>query len=277
MEDALISDLKGRVVFVTGASRGIGRAIALRCAALGARIVIAAKSDVPHHTLEGTIHSVAEEVRALGTDALPVRVDVRDASEIDAAVARAVEEFGGIDVLVNNAGAIALEGVRALPLKRFDLMMQVNVRGSYACARACLPHLMGSANPHILNISPPLTTRASWLGRHLGSAVSKFGMTMCALGFAEELKPFGIAANALWPRTLILTDATRVFFPDLVARTRHPRIMADAAAWIISQDSRRMTGRTLIDEDVLREAGVTDLSEYAVQPRASLAPDIYLD
>jgi citronellol/citronellal dehydrogenase len=270
-------DLKGKTIFITGASRGIGRAIALRCARDGANIVIAAKTADPHPKLEGTIHSVAEEVERAGGRALPLQVDIREDESVFGAVTRAVETFGGIDALVNNASAINLTGTLATPMKRYDLMQDINTRGTYLCSQACLPHLLKAANPHILTLSPPLNLNARWFAPHVAYTIAKYGMSMCTLGMAAEFKGQGVAVNSLWPRTTVATAAVETFFPQALAMSRKPQIMADAAYIILSGDSRARTGRFFIDEEVLREAGVKDLDQYALNPGQPLAPDIFLD
>lgn len=269
--------LAGRTVFITGASRGIGRAIALRCARDGARVVITGKTDAPHPTLSGTIHSVAAEVHAAGGEALAIQLDVRDQDAVSTAVEQAARRFGGIDVLVNNASAISLTSTAATPLKRWDLMHQVNVRGTFACAQACLPWLERSPNPHILTLSPPLNLKPRWFRDHVAYSVSKYGMSLCTLGFAAEFAARGIAANSLWPRTTIATAAVEVYFPEAVSASRTPRIMADAAWWVLTQPATQCTGNFFVDEEVLRAAGVTDFSVYAVTPGAPLAADLFLD
>ena len=270
--------LKGKTLFITGASRGIGKAIALRAARDGAHVVIAAKTTTPHPRLPGTIYTPAEEIEAAGGRALPLVVDVRDEARIAAAVAQTVETFGGLDILVNNASAIFPAGTVETPMKRFDLMHQVNVRGTYACSQACIPHLRNAENPHILNLSPPLNMEARWFASHVAYTMSKYGMSMCVLGMAEELKPLGIAVNALWPRTTIATAAIKNLLggDEIMRRSRKPEIIGDAAHWILTQDSRTCTGNFFVDEDVLRAAGVTDFSAYAVEPGMELAPDFFL-
>ena len=276
-----MSSLRGQTLFITGASRGIGKAIALRAARDGANIVVAAKTTEPHPTLPGTIFTAAQEIEAAGGAALAVAVDIRDEQQVDAAIAQAVERFGGIDILVNNASAISLTGTLDTPMKRFDLMHQVNVRGTYLCSQKALPHLRRSAHPHILNLAPPLhsTLHAKWFAPHLAYTMAKYGMTLCVLGMAEEFRGDGIAVNALWPRTAIDTEAIRLIAgPDARKRTRSVEIMADAAHIVLCQPSREVTGRFLIDEEVLREAGVTDLSQY--QPPGvsdeQLMPDFFV-
>ena len=257
--------LKEKTLFITGASRGIGKAIALRAARDGARIVIAAKTTTPHPTLPGTIFTAAEDIERAGGEALAVAMDVRDEAQVESAVAQAVARFGGLDILVNNASAISMTGTLATPMKRFDLMHQVNVRGTYLCSQKAIPHLARAANPHILNIAPPLdsTLRARWFAPHVGYTMAKYGMTLCVLGMSEELRTQGIAVNALWPRTAIDTEAIRLIAGQAARqRTRSPEIMADAAYEMVTQSSREYTGRFMIAEEVLREAGVTDLSRY---------------
>jgi citronellol/citronellal dehydrogenase len=258
--------LQGKTVFITGASRGIGRAIGLRAARDGANIVVTGKTIEPHPKLPGTIHTAAAEMEAAGGRALAIAMDVRDEAQVEAAVAQAVERFGGLDVLVNNASAIALTGTLETPLKRFDLMHQVNTRGTFVCSQKAIPHLKRAENPHILNLAPPLasTLRPRWFAPHLAYTMAKYGMSLCTYGMAEEFKNDGIAVNALWPRTAIDTEAIRVISGDEARRTRTRRaeIVADAAHWIVTRPSRTYTGRFLIDDNVMKEAGVTDLSRY---------------
>lgn len=266
-----------QVAFITGASRGIGRAIALRLASAGAAIAIAAKTSEPHPALPGTIYTVAEEIEALGGKALPLQVDVRDEQAVQAAVAKTVEHFGGIDILINNASAISLTSTLNTPMKRFDLMFDVNARAAFVCAQACIPHLTKAVNPHILTLSPPLNMDAKWFKDHLAYTLSKYGMSMCTLGLAEEFKSVGIAANSLWPKTTIATSAIAVNFPpEILNASRKPEIMADAAFCILSSDSRSTTGHFFIDEEVLRANGVSDFSNYAVHPDMPLYPDLFL-
>ncbi|MGE0557423.1 MAG: SDR family oxidoreductase [Burkholderiales bacterium] len=270
--------LKGKILFITGASRGIGRAIALRCAREGAGIVVTAKTAVPHPRLPGTIHEVAREVEAAGGKALAIQLDVRDDAAVAAAAEQAAAHFGGIDILVNNASAIQMTGTLETPAKRFDLMFGVNVRATFLCSQACLPFLAKSENPHILNLAPPLDMRAKWFRDHAAYTISKYGMSMCALGMAEEFRGQGIAVNSLWPRTTIATAAIAVNFPQAILdASRKPDIMADAACAIFKRDSRSATGNFYIDEDVLRAEGVTDLEAYAVTPGARLYTDLFLD
>jgi citronellol/citronellal dehydrogenase len=270
--------LAGKTLFITGASRGIGKAIGVAAAREGANVVVAAKSEVPNPKLPGTIGSAAEEIERAGGRALAVRCDVRDDAQIAAAVAAAIERFGGIDVLVNNASAIFLAGTVETPMKRFDLMHQVNARGTFACSQACIPWLAQASNPHILNLSPPLSMTPRWFAPHVAYTMAKYGMSMCVLGMAEELRDRGIAVNALWPRTVIATAALNVLGGDELARHgRTPEIVADAAVAILRRDARSCTGRFFIDEDVLREEGVTDLSGYAVAPGEELVNDLFLE
>jgi citronellol/citronellal dehydrogenase len=269
--------LKSKTIFITGASRGIGRSIALRCARDGANVVIAAKTVEPHPKLAGTIYTVAEEVEQAGGKALPLQLDIRDEVAVAGAVKRAVEAFGGIDILVNNASAISITGTIATPIKRYDLMQGVNTRGTFLCAQACLPHLLRAANPHILTISPPLNLNPRWFGPHVAYTISKYGMSMCTLGLAAEFAQQGVAVNSLWPRTTIATAAVEMFFPQALASSRTPEIMADAAHLVLTQGSRMATGHFFVDETVLRAAGVTDFERYAVTPGAPVNPDIFLD
>jgi citronellol/citronellal dehydrogenase len=270
--------LKGKTIFITGASRGIGREIALKCARDAANIVVTGKTAKPHPKLSGTIHSVAGEVEAAGGHALAVQLDVREGDAVAAAVKHAAETFGGIDVLINNASAISLTGTLATPLRRFDLMFGVNVRGTFACSQACIPYLAKAANPHILNLAPPLNMKVRWFKDHVAYTMAKYGMSMCTLGMAEEFKDAGIAVNSLWPRTTIATAAIEMNFPEAILKaSRKPAIMADAAHVILNRDSRRATGNFYIDEAVLREEGVTDFDPYAVTPGSRLYADLFLD
>lgn len=273
--------LTNRTLFITGASRGIGHAIAMRAAADGANVVIAAKTTEPHPTLPGTIHTAAAEVVRAGGQALAVAADIRDEAQVEAAIAAAVDRFGGIDILVNNASAIGLTGTLATPMKRFDLMHQVNTRGTFLCSQKALPHLLKSANPHILNLAPPLhsTLQAKWFAPHVAYTMAKYGMSLCVLGMAEEFREQGVAVNALWPKTAIDTEAIRLIAGQAArGMTRSTAIMADAAYWILTQPSRASTGQFWIDEDVLREAGVTDLSGYRAEGvrEEDLMPDFFV-
>jgi citronellol/citronellal dehydrogenase len=273
-----MATLAGKTLFITGASRGIGKAIGIRAARDGANVVIAAKTAEPHPKLPGTIYTAAEEIEAAGGKALPLVVDIRFEEQIQAAVQKAVETFGGIDVLVNNASAINLTGTRQTPMKRFDLMHQINTRGTFACSQACIPHLEKAENPHILNLSPPLNMEARWFAPHVAYTMAKFGMSMCVLGMAEELRRDGIAVNALWPRTVIATAAVQNLLggDETIKRSRKPEIMADAAHAVLVRNSREATGNFYIDEDVLRAEGVTDFDAYAMTPGAEPYPDFFL-
>ena len=273
--------LKGKTLFITGASRGIGKAIGLRAAMEGAQVVIAAKTAEPHPTLEGTIFSAADEIIAAGGVALPCVVDVRDENSISKAVHETVKRFGGIDILVNNASAISLTSTLNTEMKRYDLMHQVNTRGTFLCSKLCLPHLLKSENPHILNISPPLNMEPRWFGPHVAYTMAKFGMSMCVLGMAAEFKSKGIAVNALWPRTAIATAAVQNVLGGETAMKlcRNPDIMADAAHWILTQNARETTGQFFIDDEVLISSGQHDLSGYASvpgTPEEQLLPDFFV-
>ncbi len=275
-----MADLRGKTVFITGASRGIGKAIALRAAVDGANIVVAAKTERAHPKLPGTIHTAAEEIEATGGRALAVATDIRDAAQITAAVERAAETFGGIDILVNNASAIFLAGTAETPVKRFDLMHQVNARGTFLTTQACLPYLRSSASPHVLNISPPLHLAPKWFAPHVAYTISKYGMSLCALGMAEEFRELGIGVNCLWPKTAIATAAVINLLggESAAARCRTPEIMADAAYEVLTRDPRTATGNFFVDEDVLREAGESDFSRYSVTPGCDdLMADFFLD
>ena len=277
------ADLRGKTLFITGGSRGIGLAIALRAATDGANVAIAAKTVEPHPKLPGTIHTAAAAIEQAGGRALPIACDIRDESAVLAAVAATVERFGGIDILVNNASAISLTGTAATPMKRFDLMFAVNVRGTFLCSQACLPSLKASAatgrNPHILTLAPPLNLDPKWFRDHVAYTIAKYGMSMCVLGMAEEFRGHGIAVNALWPRTVIATAAVAMIpgAPGRIDMMRRPEILADAARAILTRDARTTTGRFFLDEEVLAGAGVTDLERYAVKPNTPLLPDLFLD
>ncbi|WP_372717680.1 SDR family oxidoreductase [Immundisolibacter sp.] len=272
-----MDSLFGKTVFITGASRGIGKAIALRAAQDGANVVIAAKTVQPHPKLAGTIHSAAQEIEDAGGSALALAVDVRDEDAVEAAVTRAVERFGGIDILVNNASAISLTDTLHTPTKRFDLMLDVNLRGTWTTTRACLPHLLRAENPHILVLSPPLNLDPRWLAPHTAYTISKYGMSLCVLGLAEEFRERRVAVNALWPRTVIATAATEML-PGVDLNTcRRPDIVSDAAHWILTRPSHEYTGNFFIDEAVLALAGVTDFDVYAIDPSQPLLADLFLD
>jgi citronellol/citronellal dehydrogenase len=270
--------LQGKTLFITGASRGIGKAIALRAARDGANIVVAAKTHRKHPVLPGTIHSAVEEIETAGGRGLAVRLDIRDEDAVEQAVAEAVAHFGGLDILVNNASAIMLKNTRDLPQKRYDLMFDVNVRGTYVMSRACIPQLQKSSNPHVLNLSPPLNLNPAWFKDHVAYTMAKYSMSMCVIGMAEEFREDGIAFNALWPRTVIDTAAISIL-DGLVKpeNCRSPEIMADAAHAILCQDARRCTGHFYLDEDVLRAVGTRNFDRYAVKPGAPLMRDLFLD
>jgi citronellol/citronellal dehydrogenase len=277
-----MTGLDGKTLFVSGGSRGIGLAIAVRAARDGANVVIAAKTAEPNPKLPGTIHSAAAEIEQAGGHALPIVCDIRDESSVRAAVDAAVRRFGGIDILLNNASAISLTGTLDTPMKRFDLMFSVNVRGTYLCSQACLPHLKRSAgmdrNPHILTLSPPLNLDPKWFRDHVAYTMAKYGMSLCVLGMAEEFRDDGIAVNALWPRTVIATAALAMIpgAREQLDRTRRPEIMADAAHAILTRDAHTTTGNFFLDDDVLWETGVTDFDVYAVKPGMPLLPDLFL-
>ncbi|MEM1117447.1 MAG: NAD(P)-dependent oxidoreductase [Bacteroidota bacterium] len=277
-----MASLSGKTIFLTGGSRGIGRAIALRAARDGANVAIASKTAEPHPKLPGTIHTVAAEIEEAGGQALPLQVDARDEDRVAEAVKETAGRFGGIDIVVNNASAIFLAGTEATPMKRYDLMQEVNARATFCTTQAALPYLTESAkagrNPHILALSPPLNLDPKWFGSHVAYTISKYGMSMCVLGWAEELKEDGIAANALWPRTTIATAAVKYALGGdaMMAMSRTPEIMGDAAHWVLTQPAS-VTGHFFIDDEVLERAGTTDLSEYAVTPGATeFMPDLFL-
>ena len=274
--------LQGKRIFVTGGSRGIGLAIALRAAADGALVAIAAKTSDPNPKLPGTIHSAAEEIRAAGGTALPIQCDLRDENQIADAVAQAAKEFGGIDILINNASAINLTPTENTPAKRFDLMFDVNVRGTFLTSQAALPHLRESAeagrNPHILTLSPPLSMKAKWFKNHVAYTMAKYGMSMCVLGMAEEFKRDGIAVNALWPRTAIDTAALQMIPGVDTAACRTPEILADTAYIILNRNSKECTGNFFVDDEVLASEGITDLEKYSVVPGTrDFLLDFFLD
>jgi citronellol/citronellal dehydrogenase len=268
--------LTGKTLFITGASRGIGLAIALRAARDGANIVIAAKTDTPHSKLPGTIHTASAEIEAAGGRALPLAVDIRFEDQVYRAVKQTVARFGGIDILVNNASAISLAGTLDTPMKRYDLMMGVNARGTFLCSQACLPYLDKAPNPHILMLSPPLEMRPNWFAPHLAYTMAKYAMSMCVLGLAEEFREAGVAVNALWPRTIIATAALQVIPGAEPECGRTPDIVADAAWHILTRDSRSTTGNFFIDDEVLASGGITDLTGYAVAKDKPLRPDLFV-
>lgn len=272
--------LQGKTLFITGASRGIGREIALKAAKDGANIVVAAKTSTEHSKLSGTIHSVAKEIEAAGGRALAIQLDVRDQDAVAAAMKQAAEHFGGIDVLINNAGAIKLSGVETLDPNRFDLMYQVNTRAVMVCSQAALPYLKQSQNPHILSLSPPLNLKESWFAVHSPYTISKYGMSMLTMGMNQEFERYGISVNALWPRTIIATAAIEFSLGgrELFSKARTPAIMADAAYAILTSEKRSITGRMMIDEEILREKGETDFEKYRVEPSdEELMVDLFVD
>ena len=273
-----MAGLAGKTLFITGASRGIGKAIALRAAKDGANVVVAAKTAEPHPKLAGTIYSAAEEIEAAGGRALPVVVDVRSEEAVSAAIDKAARTFGGLDVLVNNASAIALTDTQSTEMKRYDLMHQVNTRGTFLCSKLAVPHLKRADNPHILNLAPPLNMDAKWFKPHVAYTMAKYGMSMCVLGMAAEFEEDGIAVNALWPRTTIATAAvTNVIGDDeSIRHCRKPEIMADAAYVVLTRNSRTCTGNFFIDDEVLVLAGATDLNKYSVVPGEFLWPDFFV-
>jgi len=268
----------GKTVFITGGSRGIGKAIGLKLASLGANIVIAAKTTEPHPKLEGTIFSAAEELEKAGGKVLAVKCDIREESEVVNAINLAIEKFGGIDILINNASAINLSSVSMLPLKQYDLMQDINTRGTYLVSRHCIPHLRKSANPHIITLSPPLSLDKKWFSHFAPYTISKFGMSMLTMGMSEELRKDGIAVNSLWPRTTIATAAVMNILggEELIKKSRKPEIVADAAALILAKNSRDFTGNFCMDDEILAEAGITDLAHYSVTPGGALMNDIFL-
>jgi len=273
-----MATLEGKTLFVTGGSRGIGLAIALRAAGDGANIVIAAKTAEPHAKLPGTIYTAAREIEAAGGKALPIVCDIRDDSAVEAAVEQAAEHFGGIDICVNNASAIALRGTAKTKMRHFDLMHQVNARGTFLVSRTCIPWLEKAQNPHILTLAPPLNMLEKWFAPHVAYSMAKFGMSMCVLGMAGEFRDQGIAVNALWPRTTIATAAVNMLGGDeLMRHSRKPGIMADAAYAILTRPSREFSGNFCIDDDVLEAEGITDLDAYAVDPAAQPAPDFFVE
>jgi citronellol/citronellal dehydrogenase len=271
--------LQGKTLFISGASRGIGLAIALRAARDGANVALIAKTAEPHPKLEGTVYTAAEQIEAAGGSALPIVGDIRDEQQVSEAVAKAVERFGAIDICVNNASAINLAGTEALDMKRYDLMQDINVRGTFAVSRACIPHLREAENAHILTLSPPIDLDPKWLGPHIGYTLAKYGMSLVGLGLAAELREDGVASNTLWPRTLVATAAVQNLLggDEAMARARRPEIYADAAYAILDRPARECTGNSFLCEDVLLEEGVTDLSQYNFVPGAKLAVDLFVD
>ena len=272
--------LEGRTLFVSGGSRGIGLAIATRAARDGANVALVAKTSEPHPKLEGTVHTAAAAIEAAGGRALAIVGDIRDDASVVEAVARTVEAFGGIDICVNNASAINLAGTEAMDMKRYDLMQDINTRGTYLVTKACIPHLRSAANAHVLTMSPPISLQPRWLGPHVAYTIAKYGMSLCTLGFAEELRGDGIAANALWPRTLVATAAVQNLLggDEAMARSRRPEIVADAAHAVLTRDSTACTGNLFLVEDVLAQEGVTDLSAYSYGGSdAELQADLFVD
>ncbi|MEN8234525.1 MAG: NAD(P)-dependent oxidoreductase [Actinomycetota bacterium] len=274
-----MAGLAGKTMFISGASRGIGLAIAKRVAADGANVALVAKTAEPHPMLPGTIYTAAEEIEAVGGKALPIMGDIRFDDQVEGAVVKTVEAFGGIDICVNNASAINLSGTEQLPMKTYDLMQDINARGTYLVSRTCIPHLKQAANPHILTLSPPLNLAPHWFANNLGYTMAKYGMSMCTLGMAAEFASDGIAVNSLWPRTAIATAAVQNLLggDEAMRRTRSPEIMADAAYEIFNRPSREATGNFYLDDEVLAEAGMPDFSPYSDAPDADLMPDFFLD
>ncbi len=273
-----MTQIKGKTVFITGASRGIGKEIGVRLARAGANIVVAAKTAEPHPRLPGTIHSAAQEIEQAGGEALPLAVDIRFEDQVVAAVEQTIAKFGGLDILVNNASAISPTGTLKTGMKRYDLMHHVNTRGTYLVSRTCLPHLLEAANPHVLNLSPPLSMQERWFAPHVAYTMAKYGMSMCVLGMSAEFREQGVAFNALWPRTAIQTAAIMNLLggQEAYRRCRKPAIVADAAFAILSRNSRECTGNFFVDEEVLRAEGVTDFSSYADVPDSELLQDFFV-
>ena len=274
-----MSDLKNRTLFITGGSRGIGLAIGKRAAQDGANVVIAAKTTKAHPKLPGTIYTAAEEIEEAGGKALAIQCDIRSEEQVVEAVGKGADHFGGIDICINNASAISLTPTLQTDMKRFDLMHQINTRGTFLVSKTCIPYLLKSDNPHILNLSAPLNMEEKWFAPHVAYTMAKFGMSMCVLGMAGEFREQGIAVNALWPRTTIATAAVQNLLggAELARRSRKPEIMGDAAHVILTRPSREFTGNFCIDDEVLESAGVTDLSAYAVDPSVELAPDFFVE
>jgi len=273
-----MNSLKNKTLFVSGASRGIGLAIAKRAAKDGANVILAAKTAEPHPKLPGTIYTAAEEIEEVGGKALPVVCDIRDEENVRNAVNKGLDHFGAIDICINNASAIQLTGTLQTDMKRYDLMNQINARGTFLVSKVCLPHLIKSDNPHILNLSPPLDMDPKWFGPHVAYTMAKFGMSLCVLGMAEEFKEEGVAVNALWPRTAVATAAIKNALggDSIMNISRSPEIMADAAHVILTKNSREFTGNFCIDDNLLADNGVTDFSQYAEVPFAELAPDCFV-
>lgn len=272
-------ELKGKTIIMSGGSRGIGKAIALKLAAQGANVAIAAKTAEPHPKLEGTIYSAVEDIIAAGGQGLALQCDVREDEQVEMAIAKTVETFGGIDIVINNASAINLSPSSTLQMKTYDLMMDINVRGTYLLTKSALPHLKNSSHAHILTLSPPLNLNPKWFSKHMAYTMAKYGMSMAALGFSEEYKKYGIASNALWPQTTIATAAIAniVGGETMMKMSRHPQIMADAALEILKKDPKSFTGNFCIDEKILKESGVSDFEVYRVDPTTPLMQDLFLD
>ena len=276
----MAGSLEGRTLFISGGSRGIGLAIALRAARDGANVALIAKTAEPHPRLEGTVFTAAEQIEEAGGSALPIVGDIRDEGQVFAAVEQAVQRFGGIDVCVNNASAINLAGTEALEMKRYDLMQDINTRGTFVVSKACVPHLKQSDNPHVITLSPPLNMDPRWLKGHVGYTLAKYGMSMCTIGMAEEFRDDGIAFNALWPRTIIATAAVQNLLggEEAMARSRRPELVADAAHAIVTRPSRECTGNLFLAEDVLAEEGITDMAAYTYGAEAAEPiPDLFVD
>jgi len=276
----MAGSLAGKTLFISGGSRGIGLAIALRAARDGANVALIAKTAEPHPKLEGTVFTAAEQIEASGGSALPVVGDIRDEAQVLAAVEQTVERFGGIDVCVNNASAINLAGTEALEMKRYDLMQDINTRGTFVVSKACIPHLKSAENPHVLTLSPPLNMDPKWFKGHVAYTIAKYGMSMCTIGMAEEFRDAGIAFNALWPRTIIATAAVQNLLggDEAMARSRRPELVADAAHAVVTRPSRECTGNLFLAEDVLAEDGITDMAAYSYESAAAdPIPDLFVD
>ncbi|MEQ9424559.1 MAG: NAD(P)-dependent oxidoreductase [Cyclobacteriaceae bacterium] len=273
-----MKEFENKTAFISGASRGIGLAIGKRLAQAGANVVIAAKTAEAHPKLPGTIYTAAEEIEAAGGKALPVVVDIRQEELVEEAVQKAVETFGGIDICINNASAISLTPTLKTNMKRFDLMHQINTRGTFLVSKTCIPHLMKSENPHILNLSPPLNFETKWFAPHVAYSIAKFGMSLCVLGMHEELREHKIAVNALWPKTTIATAAVQNLLggEELIKQSRKPEIMGDAAYYVLKRNSAEATGNYYVDEEVLKEEGLKDLGQYNVVPGSNLMPDFFV-
>src|SRR3989338_7473023 len=274
----MANSLKGKTLFITGASRGIGKAIGIRAGEEGANVVIVSKTTSPHPKLSGTIYTAAQEIEKAGGKALPIATDIRFEEQVQAAVQETVQTFGCIDILVNNASAISLTDTLTTEAKKFDLMFSVNVRGTFLCSKACVPYLKKSQNPHILNLSPPLKLKPQWFSQHLAYTISKYGMSECVVGMSEEFREDGISVNALWPKTTIATAAIYNILggEELANHSRTPQMVADAAYFIFTQNSRQCSGNFFIDEEVLKSFGVKDFKKYAINPNQELKPDFFI-